>query len=117
MELSKEDKQTLVENIKNMSTYFLDIIDLIERAASYKTRKEIRLTDAEIKEMVGKGKNAVICMFRNVLCYEKVLEVHGLKEEALATVQNIIEEFKKKKEVKEIIKELKNQEEEKSEGQ
>jgi len=96
-EITQEEKQGLIVSIHNVSEHFLDIIDLIERAAAYKTRQHIKLTNQEIKEMKQNSLNAFIVLIRNVLCLEKFIEKKDLKEESLRFIQVIIDEFKRLK--------------------
>jgi cystathionine beta-lyase family protein involved in aluminum resistance len=87
------NKQELIKKIRDTSEYFLDIINLIERAATYKTRQHIKLSDVEIKDIIKNGTHAMIVIITNSLCYEEFLETKGLDKEALAFIQEIIDEF------------------------
>jgi hypothetical protein len=101
MKLTVIEKNQIIQKIMAISESFLDAIDEIEKASTYKTRKEIKLTDKELKDRKQEFINGFILLIRNFVCLEQYVEKKGLKEESQEFIKLVIIEFKKRKEKRE----------------
>lgn len=91
--MDKTERRKLIANITKGINCFLGVIDIIKKAANYKSRQYIQLSNQELAEGIRQGEDTVCTMIRNAFIYEKFLEMKGLREESLEFMQKILDEI------------------------